>query len=44
MIHDGSKDKPSTNGTWLYINTDSVLVNDFVFKANYTIFRAKILN
>ena len=38
MLHDGLKGKPSTNGTWLYINEDLKIYDGMVFKANQTIF------
>ena len=38
MLHDGIKGKPSTNGTWLYINEDMRIYDGMVFKANQTIF------
>ena len=38
MLHDGCKGKPSTNGTWLYINDDLHIYDGLVFKANQTIF------
>ena len=44
ILYDGSKGKPSTNGTWLYINEDSILTDGVVFKANQTIFSCKILS
>lgn len=34
MLHDGCKGKPSTNGTWLYINEDMKIYDGMVFKAN----------
>ena len=40
MLCDGHKDKPSTNGTWLYINEDLPVYDGMVFKANQTIFGA----
>ena len=43
-LFDGYKGKPSTNGTWLYINEDCQLTDEVVFKANQTIFSCKILN
>ena len=33
-LFDGYKGKQSTNGTWLYINQDTLLQNGVVFKAN----------
>jgi hypothetical protein len=41
MLHDGYKAKPSTNGTWLYINDDLKIFNGMTFKANQTIFTAR---
>jgi hypothetical protein len=38
MLLDGCKGKPSTNGTWLYINEDMKIYDAMVFKANQTIF------
>mmetsp|Transcript_16474 Transcript_16474/g.27971 ORF Transcript_16474/g.27971 Transcript_16474/m.27971 type:complete len:218 (+) Transcript_16474:820-1473(+) len=39
VLFDGAvKGKPSTNGTWLYINDDMKLYDGMVFKANQTIF------
>jgi len=38
MLHDGCNGKPSTNGTWLYINEDMKIYDGMVFKANQTIF------
>ena len=40
MLCDGIGGKPSTNGTWLYINEDLLLYEGLVFKANQTIFGA----
>jgi hypothetical protein len=34
VLHDGCKGKPSTNGTWLYINDDLQIFTGMVFKAN----------
>ena len=42
MLHDGVGGKPSTNGTWLYINDDILMYNGMVFKANQTIFTVKL--
>lgn len=39
VLVDGINDKPSTNGTWLYINEDLMLFPGMVFKANLTIFK-----
>jgi hypothetical protein len=37
FLHDGYKSKPSTNGTWMYINDDTKIFDGMVFKANQTI-------
>lgn len=42
MLHDGSKGKASTNGTWLYINEDMKIYDGMVFKANQTIFNVSL--
>lgn len=42
LLHDGFKGKPSTNGTWLYINEDMRVYDGMVFKANQTIFQASL--
>ena len=34
VLFDGVNGKPSTNGTWLYINEDMQVYNGMVFKAN----------
>ena len=41
-LFDGYRGKTSTNGTWLYINHDTMLRDGLVFKANQTIFSCKI--
>jgi hypothetical protein len=38
VLHDGNNGKPSTNGTWLYINEDMLIYEGMIFKANQTIF------
>jgi len=38
VLHDGVRQKPSTNGTWIYINDDLPVFDGMVFKANQTIF------
>lgn len=38
VLIDGFHNKPSTNGTWLYLNEDYEIFNEMVFKANQTIF------
>ena len=39
---DGYHDKPSTNGTWLYLNEDFEIYDGMVFKANQTIFNVRV--
>ena len=39
VIQDGNLDKNSTNGTWLYINEETILFDKMIFKANQTIFQ-----
>lgn len=34
--------RPSTNGTWLYLNEDYEVYNGMIFKANQTLFQATI--
>ena len=42
VLHDGIKGRPSTNGTWLYINDDLKVYEGMIFKANQTIFSVKM--
>ena len=43
VLYDGGlQGKPSTNGTWLYINDDIQVYDGMVFKANQTIFNAHL--
>ena len=42
VLLDGVNGKPSTNGTWLYINEDMQIYNGMVFKANQTIFNVNL--
>jgi hypothetical protein len=39
---DGHEDKPSTNGTWLYLNEDFEIYENMIFKSNQTIFQCSI--
>jgi hypothetical protein len=39
LMHDGHKEKLSTNGTWLYLNEDTPVSDKMIFKANQTIFQ-----
>lgn len=38
-LTDGHDDKPSTNGTWLYLNEDFEVYDKMIFKSNQTIFQ-----
>ena len=43
ILFDGSVEgKPSTNGTWIYINEDVPIYEGLIFKANQTIFQAHL--
>ena len=37
---DGQQNKPSTNGTWIYINAQYEIYDKMIFKTNQTIFQA----
>lgn len=39
LLSDGDGSKLSTNGTWSYIIEPAIINNDFVFKANHTLFK-----
>jgi hypothetical protein len=39
ILQDGHQDKLSTNGTWLYLNVETQIIDKMVFKANQTIFQ-----
>ena len=43
ILNDGNNGKPSTNGTWIYINEDLYMYDGMVFKANQTIFSVTLL-
>jgi len=38
VLTDG-KEKPSTNGTWLYLGEQQTIYNGMIFKANQTVFQ-----
>jgi len=42
FIRDGNGSKPSTNGSWLLINTETELENSMIFKASETEFLVKL--
>ena len=43
-LMDGQTNKPSTNGTWIYINEEFEMYNRMMFKTNQTIFEVSVLN
>ena len=42
MLYDGYRNKPSTNGTWIYLNDSFPVHQNMIFKANQTIFKADL--
>jgi len=42
VLTDGFNGKPSTNGTWMYLNEDFSMHTGMVFKANQTIFNVEL--
>ena len=42
ILTDGVNGKPSTNGTWLYLNENYQMHNGMIFKANQTIFKVDL--
>lgn len=42
ILKDGKDNKPSTNGTWLYIGEEQTIYNGMIFKASQTLFQAAI--
>ena len=42
VLSDGFQGKPSTNGTWLYLNEDFQMHEGMIFKANQTIFSVSL--
>ena len=42
VLTDGFNNKPSTNGTWLYLNENFEMHNGMIFKANQTIFGVEL--
>ena len=42
-LMDGQRNKPSTNGTWIYINEEYEIYDKMIFKTNQTIFQASII-
>ena len=41
-ITDGYKDKPSTNGTWIYLNEEVPIHSGMLLKSNQTFFQANL--
>ena len=39
ILTDGDGEKPSTNGTWLYINEETQLFDSMIFKSNQCVFQ-----
>jgi len=44
ILTDGRDNKPSTNGTWLYIGEEQTIYNGMIFKASQTLFQVKIFS
>jgi len=42
ILTDGRDNKPSTNGTWLYIGEEQTIYNGMIFKASQTLFQASL--
>ena len=43
-LHDGDGKKESTNGTWVFILNPTKITNNFMFKAEHTLFVANLIN
>ena len=43
-LHDGDGEKESTNGTWVFILNPIKITNNFLFKAEHTLFVATLTN
>lgn len=43
-LMDGHQDKPSTNGTWLYLNEDYEIYDKMLFKTNQSILQCNFKN
>ena len=41
---DGDRQKDSTNGTWVFILNPTKITNNFMFKAEHTLFLANLIN
>jgi hypothetical protein len=42
VLSDGNAGKPSTNGTWLFVDEPFMIFNDLVFKAGQTLMQCII--
>ena len=43
-LNDGDGKKESTNGTWVFILNPTKITNNFMFKAEHTLFVANLIN
>lgn len=43
VLFDGTGDKKSTNGTWLFVENDYEIFNGMVFKAGKTLFEVHVV-
>lgn len=44
MVYDGDGEKPSTNGTWIYMEGVYEITDGTMFKAGQTMFRVKVVD
>lgn len=44
VLEDGYDTKPSTNGTWLYLNEEMPVKSGMLFKSNQTFFQATVVD
>ena len=43
VVYDGDGTKPSTNGTWIFMEDSKEIIDGMIFKAAQTMFQAKII-
>jgi hypothetical protein len=43
-IADGDGKKTSTNGTWIFVDSDCVITDGLIFKAGQSLFKAKLIS
>ena len=43
-LYDGNSEKESMNGTWVYILNPVLIKDNFIFKAEHTLFVVNIIN